>query len=314
MVLQSQMPGALGNAIFSMRQGEIQGPVRSEFGYHVVRLDGIQDGGPLPLAEVRGELERELRDQKSEVAFRDIERNVSDALFDLVDMQEIADIAGLEIQTASAFSRFGGEPFGANQAVIDAVFDETVLRESQLSDIVEIDANRSAVFRVSEYREASRKSLDEVKDEILAAITGERAQAIVRERSEALQTALRAGAEFSQVAADAGASILPGTVVGRTDQAIDRRVLDAVFAVKKPASDGPRIGTAVTQSGDHAVFMITAVAPGRPESIPLAERDARKNDLARDSGAADYNAFVRELERNAEIIRSETTLAQQDFQ
>ena len=54
-VMQSQMPGALGDAIFSMDQGDIYGPVRTEFGFHVVRLLEITPGGPLPLDQVRGE-------------------------------------------------------------------------------------------------------------------------------------------------------------------------------------------------------------------------------------------------------------------
>ena len=314
MIMQSQMPGELGNAIFAMREGELQGPVRTDFGFHVIRLDAVQDGGPLPLDQVRAELERELRDRKSEARFRELEGQLSDALFDLLEMQAIAESAGLEVQTAEGFTRFGGVPFGANQAVIDAIFEQRVLNDGQISDIVEVDANRSALFRVVEYHQASRKPIDDVRDDITAAIKSERAQAMVRERTEALQGALLSGAEFSQAAADAGATIMPATVVGRNDENLDARVLNSVFAVKKPLPGSLRVGTAVTQAGDQAVFVITAVAPGRPESIPLAERDARKNELARDSGAADFNAFIRVLEGNAEIVKSETALAEPEFQ
>ena len=312
-VMQSQMPGALGEAIFSMQKGEVRGPVRSDFGFHIIRLDDIVDGGPLPLQQVRGELERELRDAKSESRFRDLERGLSDALFDLKDMATMAEESGLEVRSANNFTRVGGEPFGANQAVIDAVYDDRLIIDGQISDIVEIDANRSALFRVVEYREARRLPLDEVRDDIVVALKGERAQTIVRERSEALQAELLTGAEFSQAAADANANITPATVIGRNDDQIDARVRDAAFAIKKPASGSRRVGTAMTQTGDPVVFVVTATAPGRPESIPLAERDSRKNDLARDSGAADLNAFVRQLEAGAEIVRSESAFAEPEF-
>ena len=312
-VMQSQMPGGLGDTIFSMRLREVRGPVRTDFGFHVVRLDEIQEGGPLPLDQVRGELERELRDRKADAQFRELERQLSDALFDLKDMASMAETSGLEIHTATEFTRFGGEPFGANQSVIDAVYDERVLRDGQISDIVEIDANRSALFRVTEHQEARRRPLEEVRDDITAAIRSERAQAIVRERSELLQAQLLTGADFSQAAADAGANILPATVVNRAQEDLDPRVLSAAFAVKKPAGGSPRVGSAVTQTGDHAVFVVSAAAPGRPESIPLAERDARKLDLARDSGAADFNAFIRELEASADIVKSESAFAEPEF-
>jgi len=59
--------------------------------------------------------------------------------------------------------------------------------------------------------------------------------------------------------------------------------------------------------------MITAVVPGRPESIPLADRDARKDELESAAGAADFTAYVSELERHADIERSEGALQEQDF-
>ena len=59
--------------------------------------------------------------------------------------------------------------------------------------------------------------------------------------------------------------------------------------------------------------MINGVIPGRPETIPLAERDARKENLQNQSGAADLNAFISELERRADIERNEEAFAAQDL-
>ena len=51
LIMQSQMPGELGNGIFSMFEGDIEGPVRTDFGFHVVQLNEILERGPMPLAE-----------------------------------------------------------------------------------------------------------------------------------------------------------------------------------------------------------------------------------------------------------------------
>ena len=58
---------------------------------------------------------------------------------------------------------------------------------------------------------------------------------------------------------------------------------------------------------------MSAVIPGRPESIPLAERDAAKIALARQSGMEDYNAFVSQLEQDAAVVISDDALARQDL-
>jgi len=312
-ILQSQMPGALGEAIFAMRKGELQGPVRSEFGFHVVRLDDIVAGGPLPLDQVRGELEGELKTRAADARFLTAERALSDALFDANDLLVMADRSGLEVALATGYTRTGGEPFGGSQAVIDAVFDTGVLHEGQISDVIEVDINRSVVIKVKEYHEQTRKSLDEVREEIRFALQSERALNMVEDRARRFIDALQNGATFEAAAADVEAAVMPSITVGRQNETIDANVLNEIFRAKKPLPGNARIESVISTAGDYAVFMITAVTPGQPESIPLADRDARKDELEAAAGAADFSAYVSELEQRANIERSDTALQQQDI-
>jgi peptidyl-prolyl cis-trans isomerase D len=314
MVLKSQMPGNLGDAIFSMTKGEIAGPVESEFGFHVVRLDDIQAGGPLPFEQVRAELENELRDIEAEEDFQDLQRSVSDALFDAEGLDEIAASAGLEVQSADGITRSGGAPFGANQAVIDAVFDPAVLNTGAVSDIVELDANRAAVFQVREHHEAAQQPLDEVREQIVATLRVERARENVRQRALELEAKLRNGAGFAEAAAAAGAEVTPLRVFGRQDENADARVLEAIFRAEKPAEGRAVVGNAVSEDGNYAVYSVAAVIPGRPESIPLEQRDTEKERLTQQAGAADYTAVVLDLERQADIVIADDALAEPEFQ
>jgi peptidyl-prolyl cis-trans isomerase D len=166
---ESQLPEALGAAIFAMEEGDLQGPVRSEFGFHVIRLDEVLERGPLPLDQVRGELLSELRDREAESLYLEFERRLSDALFEMTDMQAIADAVGAELQTIEGFTRDGAAPFGANQAAINAIFDAPVLTGGQISEVIELDAVSAAIFRVTQYNEAMRQPLDDVRDEWTAA-------------------------------------------------------------------------------------------------------------------------------------------------
>jgi peptidyl-prolyl cis-trans isomerase D len=308
LVMQSQMPGPMGDAIFAMREGEISDPVRSDFGFHVIQLDSIQDGGALPLEQVRAELERELRDQKADVEFRRLENALSDALFDAVDMASMAASTQLELQVATGFTRNGGEPFGANQAAIDAVFDTRVLHDGEISDIVELDANRSAVISVSQYNEAARQSVGEMRDQITSSIKADRARAIIQDQGQQLKAKIESGEDFEAAAAEFQADVTPYMVIDRVYEDVDGRVLEAVFRARKPLQGIPRVGDTLTEDGSHAVFSIDAVAPGRPEAVPLADRDARKEQLAAQSGAADYTAFILQLEADAEVVRSDEAL------
>ncbi len=313
LIMQSQMPGELGDTIFSMVEGDIEGPVRTDFGFHVVRLDEILERGPMPLASVRFELENELRDNEVDALYREVERKISDALFDLTEMASVAEVVGLEVLSIERFARIGGEPFGANQAAIEAIFDDRVLHDGEISEIIELDANRSAVFKVSTYYEATRQPIEDVRELIVGALKATKGRDIVLGKTDQLLAALADGADFDEAASAAGGAVAPPTLVGRQSQNPDQAILVQVFNARKPKPDQPTTGLAITRTGVYAVYSISDVIPGRPESIPRAERDAGKTSLTQQSGNADYMAFVSQLEADADVAIIESALEQPDF-
>jgi peptidyl-prolyl cis-trans isomerase D len=310
---RTQLSDELGGAIFSMDVGELEGPVRTDFGFHVVRLDEVLEQGPLPLEQVRGELLSELREREAEDAFRDLESRVSDALFDAPDIQSIADATGLEVQTASGFTRSGGEPIGSNQAAIDAIFEASVLYDGQISEIVELDANRSAIFKVTQRYEASRLPLEDVRDEIEQGIRAQESRTIIFNRAEQLLVALNNGEDFGIAAEAAGATVSEPQLLGRQDTQVDQNVLGQVFSAKKPLQGAPTRGSVADAMGGITVYSLEAVLPGRPESIPLADRDAGKLELATQTGTSEFIAFLEALYNEADIVVSEDALAAQDL-
>jgi len=310
---RSQLPGELGGAVFSMAVGQVDGPIKSDFGFHVVQLDEILEQGPLPLDQVRGELLTELRDREAEDAFRELERQVSDALFDAPDLETIAAATGLDVQTLAGFTRAGGEPIGSNQPAIDAVFDSRILYDGEISEVIELDASRSAVFKVTTHYEASRQSLENVREDIIAAVQSQEAQTIVFNRAEQLLVALNNGEDFGSAGEAAGATVSAPTLLARQDAAMDQAVLAQVFMAKKPTQGSPVTGSVSNSLGGTTVYSLDAVLAGRPESIPLADRDAGRLELAQQAGSSDYLAFVEALYEKADIVISQDALAEQDL-
>ena len=310
---ESQLPEALGAAIFAMEQGDLEGPVMSDFGFHIVRLDEVLERGPLPLDQVRGELLSELRDREAESLYFDLERRLSDALFDMTDMQAIADAVGAELQTVEGFTREGAEPFGANQAAIDAIFDSAVLTGGQISEVIELDAVSAAIFRVTQYNEAMRQPLDEIRDQIEAMVRSQQAETLLAERAEQILEAVDGGEDFGVAAEAAGATVGEPTLLSRQDTETDQLVVFEVFAAPKPAQDSPVTGRVRGLDGAYTVYSLEAVLPGRPESIPLEQRDAGKAQLAQESGVGDYLAFLESLYSEAEVIINQDALEEQDL-
>jgi peptidyl-prolyl cis-trans isomerase D len=310
---RTQLPGDLGAAIFSMSEGAIEGPVKSDFGFHVVRLDKILESGPLPLDQVRAELTAELQDQKAENLFLELERKLSDALFDAPDIRALAEAVGVEVKTVSGFTREGGGPLGDDFGVINAIFDEAVLSGEQMSEIIEIDASRSAVFAVTQHRPATRQALDDVRDAVESTLKIQKAEELMAARAEEMLTALEAGADFAEAAAAIGATAEEPVLMSRNMQDADQFISVAVFTAVKPSQDMPTAGSTRNGVGGYTVYSIESVIPGRPEVVPVEQRDQGKLQLTDQIGVGEYVAFMQELRENAEIIINEDALAAPDL-
>jgi peptidyl-prolyl cis-trans isomerase D len=263
--------------------------------------------------QVRGELTTELQDQQAETLFRDLERKLSDALFDATDIRSLAAAVDAEVKAVAGFTRQGGEPFGTSQTTIDAIFDESVVAGGLLSEIVELDASRSAVFVVTDYKEATRQPLEDVRETIAATLRTQQAETLMGAKADQMLAALAAGEEFAAAAESIGATPSAPTVMLRNAEDLDQFISVAVFTALKPTQDKPTTGSTRNGDGGFTVFSLDAVIPGRPESIPLADRDAGKMQLADQSGISDFVAFVQALRADAEVVINEDALAAQDL-
>jgi len=310
---RAQFSDDLGGAIFSMQEGEVQGPIKGDFGYHVVRLDSVLESGPLPYEQLRASLLSELQEEEAEGLFLELERKLTDALFDAEDIHGLAAVIGGEVKTAVGFSRDSITPFDGNQRATDAIYDATVLSGAQLSEAIELDANRTVVFGVTKHNEATRDTLDNVRDQILAALTANQAESLMAGRAQQMLNAVRAGDAFAAAATAVGAEAAPASLLTRDAQDADQSLAVAVFTALKPKPDSPTLGSTRNDAGGYTVYSLDAVIPGQPQSIPLAERDAGKNQLVSQYGVGDYQAFAQALLANAEVIINEDVLAAQDL-
>lgn len=308
---QAQLPEVLGDAVFSMQEGEVQGPLKGDFGFHVVRLDSILESGPLPYEQVRVSLLSELQEKEAEGLFLSLERRLSDALFDATDIQTLADAIGGEVQSFAGFARDSATPFEGNERAVDAVFEPAVLNGEQLSDVIELDADRTVVFAVATHYAATRDTLENVRDQISEALTRDQAESLMADRAQKMLDAVNAGETFA-AAAESVDAVATTSVMTRNAEDADQSLAVAVFTALKPTQDNPTVGSTRNSVGGYTVFSIDAVVPGQPQNIPLAERDAGKNQLVDQYGIGDFIAFTQALRADAEVIINEDVLAAQE--
>ena len=297
---------SFADALFAMEKGEIRGPVKTQFGYHVIRLDELEAAHQRPYDEVRAELEEDYRRDQAQSRFYERSQQLADEAFANLDsLDGVSQKLGLPLKTVDTFTRQGGGDLGADRKVIEAAFSEEVLQGRQNSPAISVGDDAVVVLRVTDHRPAAQRALDEVRGEVEAAVRqkGARDAAVAAARAAAARVA--AGESWPTVAASLGIEPAGAATVTRNQEGVPPELLKAVFSTAVPAADRVSSGVAALANGDAALFVVRAVRPG---SLASPEVAAALGDTARQaatrSALGEFSAYVAELERTAKITRN----------
>jgi peptidyl-prolyl cis-trans isomerase D len=291
------------DALFTLKNGEVSEPVRTEFGFHLVRIDGLREGTAESFADVREELLLRLRENAAADAYADrIDELDERALESMDGLASVAEILEVELGRVASFTRSGGLPLGLTPDLISAVFSLEVLEDGENSPIIDLGDGRAVVVRVAEYRPSEVRPLDAVSDEIegqlraeesiaLAAVAGADIVARLNERTAPDAVTLPPGVQWQQAEQfRRGAQELPVDLAA------------AIFRAPKPdAISGPGYQGLLLASGDFAVYKITDSQPGNPALYGQEDRDLRKQQLAGRLGGSQATAMVEALVIDASI-------------
>jgi peptidyl-prolyl cis-trans isomerase D len=126
-------------ALFAMQKGEIRGPVKTRFGYHILRLEDVRPAHQRPFEEVRAELEAEYRRDQAQSLFYERSQQLADESFAaLSELDSVARKLGLPLLTVQSFTRKGGAPSASSADHRRAVFANDVLIDRQNSQPISL--------------------------------------------------------------------------------------------------------------------------------------------------------------------------------
>ena len=212
------------DAVFSMKPNEIRGPVESDFGYHIIRLDGVQAAQTAPLSTVRAAVIEELRKQQAQKVFADLADNFSNLVYENADsLQPAAAAARLSIQQ-SGWMAANTAPAPFNHVGLStALFSPESIKSKQNTEAIEVQPGTLVAARVIEHKPARLRPLAEVSAAIEARLRAAQTEKLLAGKGQATIQALAKGEE-------AGVTWSAFQVVGRQPSAaLDAAGVKAVF-------------------------------------------------------------------------------------
>jgi peptidyl-prolyl cis-trans isomerase D len=296
------MDEAFDNVAFALTGiGSASEVVKTEFGFHIIKLTDYKAEKVQSLDDVREALVIEAKAEKAQDKFFELQQEVARLSFEFPDsLEDAAGAINATIKTSDWLTRgANAEPFNSNSA-IDAAFSDIVLSEQLNSDIIEVTDSLAIVLRLNEYQEASVKPLTEVTAQIKDVLVAEKASEKAQEVADELLLAFKSGTDITEQLAAIGATMEIKTAVTRVGSALDASLVREAFKLPRPSEEAVSAATVNLSNGDLAVLEVQAVNIGDAEDSP-----GLNQQLTQQLAQAAYLSYVESLKTDAEIIRRE---------
>ena len=294
------MDTAFDEAAFSLTGiGSVSDVVKTEFGFHIIKLTDYKAEKVQSLAEVRDALVAKAKNEKAQDKFFELQQEVARLSFEFPDsLDDAAAAINATIKTSDWLTRnVNVEPFNVS-GVVDAAFSEIVIDEQLNSDIVEVSDSLAIVMRLNEYQEASVKVLTEVTVQIRDILVAQKASEKALVVADELLAAYKAGTDITQQLADIGAIMEVKTSVARTGSGLDASLAREAFKLPHPSEGKLSVTTVNLSNGNLALLEVQAVNVGEVKDSPNLSQQ-----LTQQLAQAAYLSYVESLKVGAEIVR-----------
>ena len=298
------MVKAFDDAVFSMKPGEITGPVQSEFGYHVIKLNGITPEKMRSFDEVKAQIEADLKRQKIGQKFASAADQFQNLVYEQADsLAPVAKTLGLTIQTSPLVTRAQAQEIANGSAkLVQALFSPESVAAKRNTDAIEIGNGAMMAARIIDYKPSAVRPFAEVKAEIHKQLVQQAASDLAKKAGREKLALLEAGKSDKE----AGLTFSKPALLmrNRPQQGFTNEGITRIFQAD-PTKLPVYVGTP-SDGGGFAIYrLVKVITPTDVDQAKVAAARARIGEM---QSREIFDAYVNTLKDKAKVVINQANL------
>lgn len=259
-------------AAFSLGKGQTSDLIKSSYGFHIINLEDKQAAHLKPLAEVKGDIEEKLKQQKvAHAAETAANTMLSAARTDGIDKAAAA--KGQPVVTTDFFTHNDSLPgLGPTPQLMDSVFNEP---ENAKADVVQVPQGY-VVYQLLGIKPPATPSFEDIRSRVETEFKNQRASFLLQQRTQELSDRAKSAHDLKKAAKELGATVKTSDLVAPDGQVPDIGALSgpaaAIFTLKPGDISAP-----ITAGGNGIVAQLL------DKQVPSDQEFAQKKDQVRQS-------------------------------
>jgi len=294
---RDMMVKPFADAVYGMKVDQISDLVESEFGYHIIRLDGINPGTVQGYAVVKQDIINELKAQEAHRKFAEVADRFSNMVYEQPDsLDPVVRELGLKAQDSGWISKDAAEPgLLRNPRLLDAMFSPDAVEQKHNTEAIDVAPDTLVSARVLEHKPAALRPLAEVSADIRQRLASQAARAKAIEQGKAALASAQSGN--------------PGTGFGPVQELSRMQPttipLAAVKSIFQASTAKLPTYVGVETPDGYRVYRISKVTQG---DAPEGQASQIQRDLTRLVAQEELRAYMEYVRARAKVEINETAL------